>query len=1133
MNLGTSSLKYTVGVVLLSLTFLAARRQEHDNVQGSSSSDGSSNVPILLHSGSKDDFIVRYKAQTLSLRDIFHQQNVSLPERSFFDEVNKQKTSTDQSCTGRCFSKERKPNMTCYCDNACKTFGDCCLDFYSSCNQNSSDVLLQDVECGDINSYLRSGVIMRSTCRSYNSLSTNDCHTLTVQQLNMTLQKELPVFAMKQNVTYRSIACAKCNDEENASFWGLDISCKSTRGSPPTPNLTAVSTFLNEHKDCSWKYAPTHDLADYYRSCVVKDAPCASNKLNISPIVRELCELYSMVFTVDGKRSYRNPHCALCNQEGWLIPQKSSVSIESIHPRLRILLDVSTNIKFTTESRKNSQPTIKTEVLRSQVFNISSQLLNCTATIDNCTCQVLILANNRSSQASLSSNKTLVTLTPTLISYHNDSIRLQGNNVYTLCPTAQPGPIDAFKKYEKELNHITLAGMILSIVSLCLLLIVYSSFKELRNLPGKCVINISGASLCYQAFFLSSKKSTEVPLLCQLVAILLHFFVLSTFSWMAVMALDTACTFTTTASFHCNQNNCDVLLQDVECGDINRYLRSGVIMRSTCRSFNSLSTNDCHTLTVQQLNMTLQKELPVFAMKQNVTYRSIACAKCNDEENASFWGLDISCKSTRGSPPTPNLTAVSTFLNEHKDCSWKYAPTHDLADYYRSCVVKDAPCASNKLNISPIVRELCELYSMVFTVDGKRSYRNPHCALCNQEGWLIPQKSSVSIESFLPPLRILLDVSTNIKFTTESRKNSQPTIKTEVLRSQVFNISSQLLNCTATIDNCTCQVLILANNRSSQASLSSNKTLVTLTPTLISYHNDSIRLQGNNVYTLCPTAQPGPIDAFKKYEKELNHITLAGMILSIVSLCLLLIVYSSFKELRNLPGKCVINISGASLCYQAFFLSSKKSTEVPLLCQLVAILLHFFVLSTFSWMAVMALDTACTFTTTGNLMYCWISDNTALAVFVATPVGASLTFNLICFAKSVCAIRHLQQAANFAATNSSKASLTLICIKLTTVMGLTWILELATNLKQTEFLQYPSAVLNSLQGFFITLCFVTTKRVRGLFKERFSNRRSRAVEPQTNSTHDQRTLGITDVERAEDSTIIATREQVSHNSNKK
>ena len=56
------------------------------------------------------------------------------------------------------------------------------------------------------------------------------------------------------------------------------------------------------------------------------------------------------------------------------------------------------------------------------------------------------------------------------------------------------------------------------------------------------------------------------------------------------------------------------------------------------------------------------------------------------------------------------------------------------------------------------------------------------------------------------------------------------------------------------------------------------------------------------------------------------------------------------------------------------------------------------------------------------------------------------------------------QAANMAVSNRSNASLTLIGIKLTTVMGLTWILELAANWKQTNFLRYPSTVLNSLQG---------------------------------------------------------------------
>ncbi|PFX13284.1 Uncharacterized protein K02A2.6, partial [Stylophora pistillata] len=66
------------------------------------------------------------------------------------------------------------------------------------------------------------------------------------------------------------------------------------------------------------------------------------------------------------------------------------------------------------------------------------------------------------------------------------------------------------------------------------------------------------------------------------------------------------------------------------------------------------------------------------------------------------------------------------------------------------------------------------------------------------------------------------------------------------------------------------------------------------------------------------------------------------------------------------------------------------------------------------------------------------------------------------------------------AANSSKASLILICIKLTTVMGLTWVLGLVANWKQTEFLHYPSTLMNSMQGafsgFFIALCFTTSKR---------------------------------------------------------
>ena len=63
----------------------------------------------------------------------------------------------------------------------------------------------------------------------------------------------------------------------------------------------------------------------------------------------------------------------------------------------------------------------------------------------------------------------------------------------------------------------------------------------------------------------------------------------------------------------------------------------------------------------------------------------------------------------------------------------------------------------------------------------------------------------------------------------------------------------------------------------------------------------------------------------------------------------------------------------------------------------------------------------------------------------------------------------LSQGASQATNNSSQASLTRICIRLTTVMGLTWILGLLANWNQTAFLHYPSTVLNSMQGNF--LCF--------------------------------------------------------------
>ena len=145
--------------------------------------------------------------------------------------------------------------------------------------------------------------------------------------------------------------------------------------------------------------------------------------------------------------------------------------------------------------------------------------------------------------------------------------------------------------------------------------------------------------------------------------------------------------------------------------------------------------------------------------------------------------------------------------------------------------------------------------------------------------------------------------------------------------------------------------------------------------------------------------------------------------------------------------------------------------------------------------------------TSGNSTYCWITDKRAIAVAMVTPLSFALIFNTVCLVKNARVIRRLQQVcditalvhvyvcfkmdvswtnnqsikcmlvfvyfqgARLTASNRSRTSVTLICIKLTTVMGLTWILGLLANWKQTAFLQYPSTVLNSMQG--TCWCWVT------------------------------------------------------------
>ena len=130
--------------------------------------------------------------------------------------------------------------------------------------------------------------------------------------------------------------------------------------------------------------------------------------------------------------------------------------------------------------------------------------------------------------------------------YNRTDYFLNGSNVL-LCTDfasnySKKETISKWSYVVSPLQILTYAGCSVSVLSLLILLVVYSVFKELRTLPGKNLINMSFAMIFYHiSLFVAGLRNIQA--LCTGIAILLHYFLLCSFAWMSVMAFDVTKTF--------------------------------------------------------------------------------------------------------------------------------------------------------------------------------------------------------------------------------------------------------------------------------------------------------------------------------------------------------------------------------------------------------------------------------------------------------------------------------------------------------------------------------------------------------------------------------------------------------------
>lgn len=290
-----------------------------------------------------------------------------------------------------------------------------------------------------------------------------------------------------------------------------------------------------------------------------------------------------------------------------------------------------------------------------------------------------------------------------------------------------------------------------------------------------------------------------------------------------------------------------------------------------------------------------------------------------------------------------------------------------------------------------------------------------------------------------------------------------------------------------------------------------------------------------------------------KFSMIQSLVSLIGIVISLTALLVLFVVYMALPPLRNLPGKCLISLVMSLFTAQCLFLFGTARTEIPILCVALAALMHFCFLAAFLWVNVLAIDICRTFSGSaasgasrsasdgankrfavysfyawmipalivgGSLaldlfevheLYrphygerlCWISSRRALLVLFALPMAILLFVNILLFTVTIvhiCIIdRQTKKAMQNSFTQSAPNSMQkeknrfILYIKLSFIMGLTWIFGFLATLTEHHVLWYVFIVFNTLQGAFLCLAFVCTKKVFRLLRKKHGSDKNKAA----------------------------------------
>ncbi|XP_050417222.1 uncharacterized protein LOC126830833 [Patella vulgata] len=249
--------------------------------------------------------------------------------------------------------------------------------------------------------------------------------------------------------------------------------------------------------------------------------------------------------------------------------------------------------------------------------------------------------------------------------------------------------------------------------------------------------------------------------------------------------------------------------------------------------------------------------------------------------------------------------------------------------------------------------------------------------------------------------------------------------------------------------------------------------------------------------------------------------------ISILFLILTIILNFVFKEIQKLPAKLITGLATSLVFGQCFLIFPKIGKNM---CRYIAALTHLSWLSAFMWMSAQAVNMLITFHPAtlhkatswhanhvfrsyciiclsipllivgtgfildvvpgdhGRLNYgtveCgWMSSMYGSIATFSVPVAVTLLINVICFSLT---LYYLQRAIHSSQKVTGKKldrNMCLIYIKLSSVLGFSWIFGFIATYANAPALWYVYIILNGLQGFFVFLSFTVNVTRRQMTKK--------------------------------------------------